>query len=75
MRLYMSAIPPACSSAQRMPLAGKNGASGKDLLKAYVLGIEVIVRSRLIVPMYRPRFHSTPVFVQPRRRHRGAAAY
>ena len=46
-----------------LPLAEKIGASGKDLLKAYVLGIEVICKIAANCPNVQDRgFHSTPVF-------------
>ena len=46
-----------------LPLAEKIGASGKDLLKAYVLGIEVICKVAANCPNVQDRgFHSTPVF-------------
>ena len=45
------------------PLAEHIGASGKELLKAYVLGIEVILQDRRQAPNLQDRgFHSTPVF-------------
>jgi 2-methylcitrate dehydratase PrpD len=46
-----------------LPLAEHVGASGKDLLKAYVLGIEVICKLAANAPNVQDRgFHSTPVF-------------
>ena len=46
-----------------LPLAEHIGASGKDLLKAYVLGIEVICKISANAPNVQDRgFHSTPVF-------------
>jgi len=46
-----------------LPLAEHLGASGKDLLKAYVLGIEVICKLAANAPNVQDRgFHSTPVF-------------
>ena len=46
-----------------LPLAEHIGASGKDLLKAYVLGIEVICKLAANAPNVQDRgFHSTPVF-------------
>src|SRR5512147_883303 len=46
-----------------LPLAEHNGATGKDLLKAYVLGIEVICKIAANAPNVQDRgFHSTPVF-------------
>ena len=46
-----------------LPLAENIGASGKDLLKAYVLGIEVICKLAANSPNLQDRgFHSTPVF-------------
>ncbi len=46
-----------------LPLAEHIGASGKDLLKAYVLGIEVICKIAANAPNVQDRgFHSTPVF-------------
>jgi 2-methylcitrate dehydratase PrpD len=46
-----------------LPLAESTGASGKDLLKAYVLGIEVICKLAGNAPNVQDRgFHSTPVF-------------
>lgn len=46
-----------------LPLAENIGASGKDLLKAYVLGIEVICKLAANAPNMQDRgFHSTPVF-------------
>jgi 2-methylcitrate dehydratase PrpD len=46
-----------------LPLAENIGASGKDLLKAYVLGIEVICKLATHSPNMQDRgFHSTPVF-------------
>ncbi len=46
-----------------LPLAENIGASGKDLLKAYVLGIEVICKLAANSPNVQDRgFHSTPVF-------------
>ncbi len=46
-----------------LPLAEHIGASGKDLLQAYVLGIEVICKLAANAPNVQDRgFHSTPVF-------------
>ena len=46
-----------------LPLAEHIGASGKDLLQAYVLGIEVICKLAANVANVQDRgFHSTPVF-------------
>src|SRR5258706_2048509 len=46
-----------------LPLAENIGASGKDLLKAYVLGVEVICKLAANSPNVQDRgFHSTPVF-------------
>jgi 2-methylcitrate dehydratase PrpD len=46
-----------------LPVAEHIGASGKDLLKAYVLGIEVICKIAANAPNLQDRgFHSTPVF-------------
>ncbi len=46
-----------------LPLAENLGASGKDLLKAYVLGIELICKLAANAPNVQDRgFHSTPVF-------------
>ena len=46
-----------------LPLAESIGASGKDLLKAYTLGIEVICKLAANAPNVQDRgFHSTPVF-------------
>jgi 2-methylcitrate dehydratase PrpD len=46
-----------------LPLAEHLGASGKDLLKAYVLGIEVVCKLAANAPNVQDRgFHSTPVF-------------
>lgn len=46
-----------------LPLAEHLGASGKDLLKAYVLGMEVICKIAANAPNVQDRgFHSTPVF-------------
>jgi 2-methylcitrate dehydratase PrpD len=46
-----------------LPLAESIGASGKDLLKAYALGIEVICKIAASAPNVQDRgFHSTPVF-------------
>ena len=46
-----------------MPLAEYLGASGKDLLKAYVLAMEVICKLAAHSPNMQDRgFHSTPVF-------------
>ena len=46
-----------------LPLAECIGASGKDLLKAYTLGIEVICKLAANAPNVQDRgFHSTPVF-------------
>ncbi|MSP39002.1 MAG: MmgE/PrpD family protein [Deltaproteobacteria bacterium] len=46
-----------------LPLAESIGASGRDLLKAYVLGIEVICKLAANAPNVQDRgFHSTPVF-------------
>ena len=46
-----------------LPLAECIGASGKDLLKAYALGIEVICKLAANAPNVQDRgFHSTPVF-------------
>jgi len=46
-----------------MPLAERIGASGKELLKAYVLGMEVICKLAANAPNVQERgFHSTPVF-------------
>jgi 2-methylcitrate dehydratase PrpD len=46
-----------------LPLAEHIGASGKDLLRAYVLGIEVICKLAAHAPNMQDRgFHSTPVF-------------
>ena len=46
-----------------LPLAENIGASGADLLKAYVLGIEVITQVAAHAPNVQDRgFHSTPVF-------------
>ncbi|HWH78535.1 MAG TPA: MmgE/PrpD family protein, partial [Candidatus Binatus sp.] len=46
-----------------LPLAENIGASGKELLKAYVLGIEVICKLAANAPNVQDRgFHSTPVF-------------
>jgi 2-methylcitrate dehydratase PrpD len=46
-----------------LPLAECIGASGKDLMKAYVLGIEVICKLAANCPNVQDRgFHSTPVW-------------
>ena len=46
-----------------LPLAEHLGASGNELLKAYVLGIEVICKIAAHAPNLQDRgFHSTPVF-------------
>ncbi len=46
-----------------LPLAENIGASGTDLLRAYVLGIEVICKLAANAPNMQDRgFHSTPVF-------------
>jgi len=46
-----------------LPLAEHLGASGKELLKAYVLGMEVICKIAANAPNVQERgFHSTPVF-------------
>ena len=46
-----------------LPLAESIGASGMDLLKAYVLGIEFIAKIAANAPNVQDRgFHSTPVF-------------
>jgi len=46
-----------------LPLAEHIGATGKDLLKAYVLGMEVICKIAANAPNVQDRgFHSTPVF-------------
>ncbi|MGE5215854.1 MAG: MmgE/PrpD family protein [Chloroflexota bacterium] len=46
-----------------LPLAEHIGASGADLLKAYVLGIEVVCKIAANAPNVQDRgFHSTPVF-------------
>jgi 2-methylcitrate dehydratase PrpD len=46
-----------------VPLAENIGASGKDLLKAYVLAMEVICKLAANAPNLQDRgFHSTPVF-------------
>jgi len=46
-----------------LPLAENIGASGKDLLRAYVLGIEVICKLAANCPNVQDRgFHSTPVW-------------
>ena len=46
-----------------LPLAECIGASGKDLMRAYALGIEVICRLAANAPNVQDRgFHSTPVF-------------
>ena len=46
-----------------LPLAENLGASGKDLLKAYVLAMEVICKLAAHSPNMQDRgFHSTPVF-------------
>jgi 2-methylcitrate dehydratase PrpD len=46
-----------------LPLAENIGASGKDLLKAYVLAMEVICKLAANSPNMQDRgFHSTPVF-------------
>jgi 2-methylcitrate dehydratase PrpD len=46
-----------------LPLAESIGASGKDLLKAYALGIEVVCKLAGNAPNVQDRgFHSTPVF-------------
>lgn len=46
-----------------LPLAEHLGASGKDFLKAYVLGMEVICKIAANAPNMQERgFHSTPVF-------------
>jgi len=46
-----------------LPLAEQLASSGKDLLKAYVLGIEVICKLAANAPNVQDRgFHSTPVF-------------
>jgi len=46
-----------------LPLAENLGASGKDLLKAYVLAMEVICKLAANSPNMQDRgFHSTPVF-------------
>jgi len=46
-----------------LPLAESIGASGQDLLKAYVLGIEVICKLAANCPNVQDRgFHSTPVW-------------
>jgi 2-methylcitrate dehydratase PrpD len=46
-----------------LPLAEHLGASGEDLLKAYVLAMEVICKLAAHSPNMQDRgFHSTPVF-------------
>ena len=46
-----------------LPLAENIGASGKDLLRAYILAIEVICKLAANCPNLQDRgFHSTPVF-------------
>jgi 2-methylcitrate dehydratase PrpD len=46
-----------------LPLAEYIGASGQDLLKGYILGIEVICKIAANAPNVQDRgFHSTPVF-------------
>jgi len=46
-----------------LPLAERLGASGKELLRAYVLAMEVICRLAAALPNLHDRgFHSTPVF-------------
>lgn len=46
-----------------LPLAEHIGTTGKDLLRAYVLGIEVICKIAANAPNVQDRgFHSTPVF-------------
>lgn len=46
-----------------LPLAENIGASGKDFLKAYVVGMEVICKISANAPNVQERgFHSTPIF-------------
>jgi 2-methylcitrate dehydratase PrpD len=55
--------PTSMITGAALPLAEHNGASGKDLLRAYVLGIEVICKIAANAPNVQDRgFHSTPVF-------------
>jgi 2-methylcitrate dehydratase PrpD len=55
--------PTSMTVGAALPLAEHFGASGKDLLKAYVLGIEVICKIAANAPNVQDRgFHSTPVF-------------
>lgn len=55
--------PTSMTLGAALPLAEHIGASGKDLLKAYVLGIEVICKIAANAPNVQERgFHSTPVF-------------
>ena len=62
-RSSMSVIRQACWSARPSPLAENLGASGKELLKAYVLAMEVICKLAAHSPNMQDRgFHSTPVF-------------
>jgi 2-methylcitrate dehydratase PrpD len=55
--------PTSMITGAALPLAEHIGAAGKDLLKAYVLGIEVICKIAANAPNVQDRgFHSTPVF-------------
>ena len=59
----MSAIRTSMLIGAALPLAEKSARPGKDLLKAYVLGIEVICKVAANCPNVQDRgFHSTPVF-------------
>ena len=53
----------AFANSAALPLAEQMGATGRDFLKAYVLGIEVICKNAANAPNVQDRgFHSTPVF-------------
>jgi 2-methylcitrate dehydratase PrpD len=55
--------PTSIVAAAALSFGENNGASGKDLLKAYVLGIEVLTQMAAAAPNLQERgFHSTPVW-------------
>lgn len=55
--------PSSMTVGAALPLAEQIGATGRDFLKAYVLGIEVICKIAANAPNVQDRgFHSTPVF-------------
>lgn len=55
--------PTSMIAGAALPLAESIGASGQDILKAYILGIEVICKIAANAPNVQDRgFHSTPVF-------------